>query len=135
MRMRRTFGVVAVAAAAAALGGVAACAQGRGSRLPDGEPSIRGTITAVSASRAPRTGWVLVEERPGEAAGSAKARVTVAEDTRILERAEDGALGEAGFGDLVEGRRAEAWFAGPVLESYPVQARAAAIVVSAAPPR
>jgi hypothetical protein len=133
MVMRRSFGVASAAGVAAALVGVAAaCAQGRGPRLPDGEPSIRGTITAVAASRAPRTGSVLIEERPGEAAGSAKARVTVAEDTRILVRAEDGTLRDAGFGDLVEGRRAEAWFDGPVLESYPVQARARTIVVSAA---
>ena len=123
--------MAAVAAVAVALVGVTACAQGRGPRAPDGEPSIRGTITAVAASRAPRGGWVLIEERPGEAAGSAKARVTVADDTRILVRAKDGTLREADFTALAEGLRAEAWFGGPVLESYPVQARAATIVVNA----
>ena len=87
--------------------------------LPTSAPDIRGTITAVEARR------IRVEEVPAEQSGSAKASVAFDDRTPILRRAGGRATADA----LVQGAVVSVWFTGPVAESYPVQARARAIVV------
>ena len=52
----------------------------------------------------------------------------VESDTRILLQAGN-AMMEVTFGDLMVGQTVEAWFTGPVAESYPVQAKASQIVI------
>src|SRR5713101_801690 len=53
----------------------------RGDAAPNGPPSIRGTITSLTPLAG--QGVILVEERPQDQAGSAKASVTVNASTRI----------------------------------------------------
>jgi hypothetical protein len=73
---------------------------------------------------------VLIEEHPGEANRGSKSYVTVLREARLLRRTASG-VERIEFGDLRVGQRAEVWFSGPVLESYPTQATAAVIVVDA----
>ena len=115
--------------AGAVVAAVAACAQPAASEdppaaaaaagIPAEPPSIRGVITAVHDDR------LRIEANPAEAWGSDKAMVRLTAGTRILRR--DG--GTATRADLTAGRPASAWFTGPVLESYPVQATASAILL------
>lgn len=75
-----------------------------------------------------RQGVILVEERPQDQAGSAKASVTINAATRIY-RGRVGASTKGSFGDLHNAQIVEVWFSGPVLTSYPVQATASVIVI------
>ena len=113
--------------AAASLAGLTGCPSANEStvpptslaaRLPDGPPSITGTITAIADGRA------RIEAHPGEGSGSPKAVVQLA-GARILRRSG----GTAAVGDLAVGQRVSAWFTGPVARSYPEQAVAAAVVI------
>lgn len=90
--------------------------------LPEGEPGIRGIITAVQGET------VRIEAQPEDSAGSDKAVVRLLPSTRIFRGQE-----RVGSEAIRVGQRAGAWFSGPVMESYPVQARAAAIVIDAEP--
>ncbi|MGH7477800.1 MAG: hypothetical protein ACRELD_16155 [Longimicrobiales bacterium] len=113
-------------AALATLGTLAACA-GNGLHPPDQAPHIRGTITQVEAvAGVPHR--ILVEEVPGQPSGDQKAWITIAGDTRIL-RVDGDTYREAAAAELQDGQIVEAWFDGPVMESYPVQARAGVIVI------
>jgi hypothetical protein len=71
---------------------------------------------------------VLVEETPGASAGGDKSVMRVPRDARLYRRV-GGALVRIGFDDLRTGQRVEAWFDGPVAESYPTQTTAGVIVV------
>ncbi len=57
-------------------------------------------------------------------------RPRVTRETRILVRGTTG-LKRGTFADLLTGQIAEAWFTGPVMESYPTQATASVVVVNA----
>ena len=106
------------------------CALGACSTLPDSAPDIRGVITNVQSARAggDRIGSVLVEENPGETSGSAKDYIMVTTATRIfLVQGEE--RRRASFDQLRRGQRVEAWYEGPVAESYPRQATGRVIVV------
>ncbi|MEJ7811062.1 MAG: hypothetical protein WKG32_11685 [Gemmatimonadaceae bacterium] len=123
----------AMLASLGALAAVGACSSNRPAGVPDEAPSIAGTITQVSAQQGgsgERRGSVLIEVAPADISGSDKSSVTVTRATRVYVR-EGGTLRAATFGELYPGQRAEAWFTGPVAESYPTQARAAVIVVAA----
>jgi hypothetical protein len=105
------------------LGGLCACSP----TLPSREPDIRGTITSIV--RSGNQGTMRIEAEPG-ATGDAKAAVTITAATTLL-RAVDGASPEPiTLDDIAEGMSADAWFTGPVAESYPVQATGEAILVS-----
>ena len=87
--------------------------------LPAEPPYMSGAITAIEPTE------IRVEADPGTASGSAKAMLRLTDETRILWR-----TGEpADRGDLRLGTVVSAWVTGPVLESYPVQATAATIVI------
>lgn len=91
-----------------------------------GTPTPAGTPAATEAR--PSLGVILVEENPDEKSGSAKGYIRIFEDTRIfIETDDDAAL--ATFDDLREGLVVEVWFDGPVLQSYPVQAGAEAVLI------
>jgi hypothetical protein len=71
---------------------------------------------------------VLIEEYPGETNRGDKSHVTVLKDARLLRRTASG-VAPIGFADLRAGQTVEAWFTGPVAESYPTQATASVLVV------
>lgn len=90
---------------------------------PTREPDIIGLITVAPADG--RT--ILVEERPHEVSGSAKASLRITPDTRIW-RAGDG-IARARASDLVVGVAVRAWITGPVRESYPIQADTSDVLI------
>ena len=96
--------------------------------VPRTPPEIRGIVTAADA------GSVRVEANPAEAAGSPKAVVRLTSETLVVYRNGDPAEAE----ELTVGHNVSVWFTGPVMESYPVQATAAAVVIepigTSAPP-
>ena len=95
--------------------------------MPRGPASIAGRVTSVDPA-GERIGVIRVEARPEDAAGSPKAVVRVEQGTAILTA--DAARVE--FRTLRTGQWVRVWFAGPVRESYPVQAQAATIVIDSA---
>ncbi len=110
---------------------LAGCRASQAVDIPSGPPSIRGTITnSTAATGGDRLGSILVEEVPSDQSGSAKSSVRVTRETRILVRGTTG-LKRGTFADLLTGQIAEAWFTGPVMESYPTQATASVVVVNA----
>ena len=98
----------------------------RADAAPNGPSSIRGTITNVSPLAG--LGTVMVEERPQDQAGSAKASVTLNAASRIY-RGRVSASTKASFSDLQKGQLVEVWFDGPVLTSYPEQATGSVILI------
>lgn len=108
---------------------LAACRASQAVDIPSDPPSIRGTITnSTAATSGDRLGSILVEEVPSDQSGSDKSSVRVTRETRILVR-ESGGFRRGTFADLRTGVLAEAWFTGPVMESYPTQATASVVVV------
>lgn len=87
--------------------------------IPRTAPSIIGQVTALALPT------IIVEEKPTEPHGSAKARVRITNDTQVLRRGEDG----MGTAKLQVGQQVKVWFIGPVMESYPLQATAGVIVI------
>lgn len=120
--------------------------------IPTTAADIRGTITAVqtgvdtrptggggppggSVSCPPDCGAsgpplqaVLIEEVPGSTGGDHKSYVTVLRTARVLRQTASGAE-PASFADLKVGQRVDAWFTGPVRQSYPSQADAGVVVI------
>ncbi len=109
---------------------LAACAISACSMVPDRDPDVRGVITRVQTvgAEGEQLGAILVEENPSDSSGSAKDYVTITTATRIF-TAQGNERHRASFDELRYGRRVEAWYTGPVAESYPRQARARVIVM------
>jgi hypothetical protein len=80
-------------------------------------PAIRGTLTHKAADR------ILIEEEPLDSSGSDKASVRLTRITKVLRSSGE----PAHLDDLRVGQKVSAWFHGPVMESYPVQATASAV--------
>lgn len=106
-----------------------------GSSLATGEirVDIAGTVTGIYPAEGPlraqgMLGAILVEATQGEKTTYDKASVAITEKTRIFEQ-----VGQerraATFAALQVGQRVQAQFIGPVMESYPVQATADAVVI------
>lgn len=95
-----------------------------------GGVDVRGTITSVAPAEtgSNRLGTILVEGEREPDTQVDKASITITTDTRIVVR-EGETERPATFDDLQSGLRVEARFDGPVLESYPVQAGAAEVVI------
>lgn len=94
---------------------------------------IRGTITDIyQADAQSREGGIigslLIEGVIEEDTQYDKASVTITEKTRIFEQKGQDRLAVT-FESLQIGQRVEAWFTGPVMESYPVQATASEVVI------
>ena len=94
---------------------------------------IRGTVTAVNAADAQgrqvgRLGSILVEGAVEVDTKVDKASIAVTAQTRIWEQV-GSSRSPAGFDALKVGQQVQARFAGPVAESYPVQATAAEVVI------
>ncbi|HEY5639655.1 MAG TPA: DUF3221 domain-containing protein [Dehalococcoidia bacterium] len=117
-------------AAALALALLGACTyDGDAAPAPD-DPDIRGAITSISAGSGDVIGSVRIEGAIHQDTEYDKADVRVDSDTEILRRVGN-AMMDATFADLAVGQTVEAWFTGPVAESYPVQAKASQIVIVA----
>lgn len=97
--------------------------------VPSGSPGITGQITSVSRA-GDRIGSIRVEEQPTQLSGSAKAVATVTQGTVVLRGVSD----QRDFNDLRVGQWVRVWFDGPVMESYPVQAKAGTIVIDSLAP-
>lgn len=96
---------------------------------PTPNPAIRGSITSRNAgSGGDRVGSILVEGQIEQDTSFDKASIAITGETNIFEQ-----VGQerrpATFEALQVGRQVEAWFTGPVAESYPVQATASNIVI------
>jgi hypothetical protein len=94
--------------------------------VPAEAASIIGTVTQLE--RAGGEARILVEQEPTRSAGYPKAWIRVTSRTRILART-DGSTAGGSIADLARGARVQAWFTGPVAESYPVQAVAGTVLV------
>jgi predicted secreted protein len=91
-------------------------------------PDIRGTITEIRQASEGRAPSVLVES--GEARGNAidKAWVSISRETKLLETSGEDFVAVS-LTSLAIGQSVEVIFEGPVMESYPVQARARQFVI------
>ncbi len=98
---------------------------------PSRAPDIAGKITRVTDT----SGGVLLLVEAADTSGSQKASVRVDGSTRIFGGGISDAQRNATSGDLVTGMEVSVWFDGPAAMSYPVQAKAATIFVTAAPAR
>ncbi len=94
---------------------------------PTRDPDISGLVTQVSQSG----DTLLVEERPQDVSGSAKASVRVTSATRVWRM--DGAPARIDAAQLGFGTSVRVWFTGPVATSYPVQATASDIAIDPHP--
>lgn len=98
---------------------------------PNPNPAIRGSITNRSPANGEGglLGSILVEGTIEDDTQFDKASIAVTSETKIFEQ-----VGQerqaATFEALQVGQKVEAWFTGPVAESYPVQAVASDIVIS-----
>ncbi|MCM2314976.1 MAG: YobA family protein [Thermoanaerobaculia bacterium] len=99
------------------------------SSLPQRDFDIQGTITKVDPGSGGALVRILVEEQPGDRSGTLKDVVTVTAETRIY-REKGEQLLNAGAGELRKGTVVAAWYEGAVMESYPRQATAVAIVIA-----
>ena len=91
------------------------------SPLPAGAASITGHVASVQLPS------VLVVAQGPQPGGSDRASVRVHAGTRVLWR-----TGEvASAADLRKGQAVRVWYEGPVMESYPIQVAAAAVVIDA----
>ena len=98
--------------------------------IPVAAPSIRGVVTSAAGrggtTVADARGSIRIEATATPpASGYDKAVVAWDASTRIARRDGTPLTADA----LVQGVTVSAWFTGPVMESYPVQARARLIVV------
>ncbi len=89
------------------------------SAIPRTTPSIVGQVTAIALPT------IVVEEKPNEPHGAAKAGVRITDSTRVSRRGK----GVVGVTELRVGQQVSVWFTGPVMESYPLQATAGVIVI------
>lgn len=108
---------------------------------PASEPAhTAGTITQAPSSLPARFGGTyafLIEEYPERPTGPSaspyttgdKYHVTVKEQTRIERRTATGNVRSVSPEDIAVGLKAEVWFDGPILESYPAQALASRILI------
>ena len=121
---------VALALAAGLLLALLSACTSDGDAAPaSGDPDIRGVITSITAGSGDVVGSVRIEGAIDQDTSYDKAVVRVESDTQIFRHASN-AMMEVTFGDLTVGQTVEAWFTGPVAESYPVQAKASWIVIT-----
>jgi hypothetical protein len=76
-------------------------------------------------------GTVLVEAEPGVHGGDKYSLAVVDGTTQLLRYTASGGYERITFADLAKGQAVDVWIDGPVAESYPAQATAATIVVTA----
>ena len=128
-RSRSTLAKAAlVLAATLALALLSACSNDSDAAPGANDPDIRGVITSISDGTGDVIGSVRIEGTIDEDTTYDKAVVRVEGDT-LLFRQVGSAMMEITFADLTVGQTVEAWFTGPIAESYPVQVKASQIVI------
>lgn len=133
MRSRRAvlFGllVAGVALPVVACNGAGSADDGARIVLPATEPGISGTITRIEPGVGAAPSSVLVEEIAGGLdSGGNKAMLRVPAEARIYRRTREGIV-PGTFAELKAGMRVSGWFAGPVMESFPLQGTAGTLVI------
>jgi hypothetical protein len=109
---------------------VAGCAEGPSSEGPDvadGPPDLIGEVADVQPSKEGGTPGHILVDSPGDRTAD-KYMVSVTEETLILQQ-EGEDQRQVSFEALEAGQQVQLWFTGPVMESYPAQARAMQIVI------
>jgi hypothetical protein len=96
-------------------------------RVPDEDPSIRGTI--VSVLPAEELGSIAVEAPEPPVFEYDRASIAITDKTTLLRETGDGDIEKISFGEFRLEQRVDVWFTGPVAESYPVQATAGTVLV------
>lgn len=117
--MRVTTWLMAAVLLVAALAG--GCGGESSTAPPSGKPYMEGAITKIDKDR------ILVEEMPDKQEGN-KCWMTVSDRTRVLQQV-GGEVKSAGPGQLAARQIVQVWVSGPVLESYPCQGGADAILI------
>lgn len=113
-----------ITALLAGCGGAGSGSGGQSATLPSREPFVVGEITKIEGGR------VLVEADPTKQEGT-KCWFALVDGT-VVAREQDGKAIKAEPGALKTGLRVKAWEDGAVLESYPCQTGAKAILITAA---
>jgi hypothetical protein len=119
-------GIACMAAAGCARGPGEPDAAAPAASVPSAGASIIGDIAQVE--RTDGRLRILVQQIPTRSAGYPSAWIAVGADTDVLQRAH-GSVARASAGELVVGMRVQAWFTGPVMESFPVQTTAGTILI------
>lgn len=99
---------------------------GLSASVPTDGPSIIGDVTQVERTSGRLR--ILVEQIPTRSAGYPIAWIAVNGGTDVVQRA-GGSVTRGSAGEIEVGMRIQAWFTGPVAESYPVQATAGTILI------
>ncbi|WP_242926995.1 DUF3221 domain-containing protein [Pontibacter vulgaris] len=102
------------------------CGAEEPDKLPDTTPDIRGSITTFKKAAAKKDNsitMVLVEAADTDSTKFRKANLRIDNTTLIQNQKGDNMR----LGQLQQGQQIEAWLEGPVMESDPVQAHAAAL--------
>lgn len=95
----------------------------------ESSPSIRGKIRAmIPSTSGSDLGFARIEGQRGDDVQYDKADVTITRTTTIS-RMRGGRQEKLAFDSLRVGMTVEATFTGPVMESYPVRATAASIII------
>lgn len=129
MNTRRLFVTFTFVGALFMLFAAAACGDdSEGDDTDFTEPDIRGSVTTKTGGAGDTLGALLIEGDIEPDTAYDKASVRADGDTDIFRMA-GGEPVEATWVDLAEGQTVEAWFEGPVAESYPVQAYAGRILL------
>lgn len=108
---------------------LAACQAQDTRQIPNTQPDVRGNITSLKKTNSKKQAGVaevLVESVEGIETKHTKASLRIDGNTHI--ETLDGTT--LRLEQLREGQMVEAWFDDPIMESFPVQAHAAAIRVN-----
>ena len=119
---------IAIALGAAAVTLVFAACDDSEEDIETTNPDIRGEVTNLTEGTGETLGTILIEGEIEADTSYDKASVRIDEDTRIYELL-DGEPVSASFDEIRVGFTVEAWFEGPVAESYPVQAYARQVLI------
>ncbi|HUF53448.1 MAG TPA: DUF3221 domain-containing protein [Dehalococcoidia bacterium] len=128
MRLNRLQTFFAVSAALlSVLAFAAACGDDSEAEV-EGDPHVRGIITELNEGQGDIIGTIRIEGRITSETEFDAASLRIEEDTDAF-RSVASELQDASFLDLAFGQAVEAWVTGPVAESYPIQAKAARVVI------
>ena len=110
---------------------LAGCAETPAAEGPQGtdeEADLLGRIADVQPAQETGTPGHILVESPGDRTAD-KYMVAVTEETLILQQEGENQR-QVSFEALEAGQQVQLWFTGPVMESYPAQARARQIVIT-----
>jgi hypothetical protein len=127
--IRLSVAAIVVAALAATIWVSSGCA--REPQPPDASPAVRGVVTSVDVAGelvSMRVVWTD-DAAVGPQASYDAAQVAVGPEAFVFDGTGDGDARRVDRDALAVGQVVEAWFDGPVAESYPVQAGATHVLI------